>query len=317
MRMNRKRPRHLLSFMRDRASVAALELAIVAPLMLILLAGVYDLSEAAIIRAEIYDAADAIVASASNEAVQSDDSTALTYDQVQQVESSIWGLVPSLRTGQKTVAVASITLTSVQFFPDTTKPCTYATACSYLADVVWSESYVGTGAAGSGSTFDYADPITQQKAAGCASYYTTQAQDQVPPTTQLSGYQNVTKFRTLGVVTDNAIVNPGGHAWDEAGVSPMLAIALQYTYTPLFGSFLTGPYTFWVDAYWPVRNVKTMSATMGSQNGVVFSEVPLDFQFTTLIGTPSNLTPSGTDVNPNAYCVDPKISPPAVTSPVS
>jgi hypothetical protein len=289
----------------------------VLPLMLILLAGVYDLSEAAIIRAEIYDAADAIVASASSEAVKIDGSTALTYDQVQQVESSIWGLIPSLRTGQKTVSVASITLTSIQFFPDTTVACTYTTSCSYLADVVWSEAYVGAGATGSGSTFDYKDPIAAQTAAGCKSYYTTQTADQVTANTNLSGYQNVTKFRTLGVVTDTTTVQPQGHAWNEAGTSPVLALALQYTYTPLFNFYLIGPFTFWVDAYWPVRSVKNVTATTGQNGNVTFSQVPLDYQFTTLVGTPATLTPSGSDVNNAAYCVNSTISPPAVSSPVS
>jgi Flp pilus assembly protein TadG len=315
MFMNRLRPRRVWEFGGDRSSLAALELAIVLPLMLILLAGVYDLSEAAIIRAEIYDAADAIVASASSEAVRTDGSTALTYDQVQQVESSIWGLVPSLRTGQKTVTVASITLTSIQFFPNTTVACTYTTSCQYLADVVWSESYVGAGASASGSTFDYTDPIAAQAAAGCKNYYTTQAADQVAANATLSGYDNVTKFRTLGVVSDTTTVQPEGHAWNEAGTSPLLAIALQYTYTPLFGLFLTGPFTFWVDAYWPVRSVKNVSATTGQNGSVTFSQVPLDFQFTTLVGTPSTYTPSGT-VNTAAYCVDKSISPPAVSSAV-
>jgi len=291
----------------DSRSVAALELAIVLPVMLLLLAGVYDISELVIIRAEIYAASESMVASASSLAVQADSSTALTYDQVQEVESLIWADVPSLRSSLKVTTPVSITMSSLLFYPHPFSGCAFngTTSCNYIADVAWSESYTGTG---TGVAFDYADPNQAVKAADCAT--NTNYTNQVSATTALAGYANVTEFRTQNVTTSTATAGPNGKLADDAGIPPVLALSIQYSYQPLFSLYLIRPFTFWVDSYWPVRSVKNASSFTNSFGDVV---EPLAQQFTAMIGTsptnPTNLDGSAiSDVNPGAFCINPTVS---------
>lgn len=294
-----RKQRRAGGFFGDNQSVAALELAIVLPLLLALLAGVYDLSELVIIRAEVYAAAESMVSSASSLAVQLDGSTALTYDQVQEVESLIWADVPTLRDGLKVTAPLSITMSSVLFYPYPGIGCKYDTtaSCNYTADVAWSESYTGT-ASGAGAAFDYADPTTAVAGADCATVQNYS--NQVAPNAALSGYANVTEFRTLNLTTSAATAQPEGYLANDAGVAPILAVSIQYTYQPLFTLYLSLPFTFWVDAYWPVRSVKNAPEYTNAKGDVV---EPLAQQFTALIGSPPS-TPAGTDLNAAAYCVN-------------
>jgi len=315
MQINNVRLRRWPGLAGDKSSVAALEFAIVLPLMLVLLAGVYDLSEAVIIRAEVYAAAQTMAASASNLATApSDGSTALYYDQVQEVESTIWGLVPSLASGQKVPTPISVTISSIFFFPNTAQSCTYkgSVSCKYWAEMAWSESYTGTG---TGATFDYLTPQAAV-ASECGSIVRDQS-NQVATTANLTGTQNVSEFRTLNLSNDLTTVSPNSYLATAPGIPPMLAVSIEFTYKPLFGVFITGPLTFWVDSYFPVRSVKTEP---GAQAGQAYAE-PLAFQYTTLIGNPAagvttaNL--SGSDVNTSAVCVNPNVSPTAISSPVS
>jgi hypothetical protein len=282
--------------------------------MLILLAGVYDLSQAAIIRAEVYNAADVMAASASNLAVQTDGSTALTLDQVQEVESSIWALIPTLRTGQMNGNPKSVTISSILFEPSPYAPCVWGqtTSCQYIADVAWSEGYAAKNADGS---FAINLPSTD-----CAGTFTTDTATQVGPTTNLSGTDNLNFFRTLNVATSSGTFADGTEL-DEAGVAPILAVTIEFTYRPVFNLFIIPAYTFWVNAYWPVRSVKKATAkTVNYGFGNVTVE-PLTNQFTTLVGTAgSNTVPagSGTDVATSAYCLNPGVSNPGpVSYPVS
>jgi len=301
--------RRAAPFLADRRSVAALELAIVLPLLLALLAGVYDLSELVIIRAEVYSAAESIAASASSLAVQQDGATALTYTQVQEVESQIFADVPTLRNGLKVTSPLSITMSSLLFHPSPYAACAWnnTTSCNYIADVAWSESYVGTG---TNATFDYTDPTTQMEIKDCANYLTDQS-NQVNANATLSGYQNVTLFRTLQITSSGATAAPNNTVADEAGVPPMLAVSIQYTYQPLFSIYITGPFTFWVDAYWPVRSVKTNvpASTFNYGFGNVTTE-PLGNQFTSIVGTPGPGGNGGTATGGNAaaYCVNPGVT---------
>jgi hypothetical protein len=312
--LNRLRLRRPADFRRDHASVAAMEFALVLPVMLLLLGGVYDISELVIIRAEVYDAAQTMVASASNMAVQGDGSTALTYDQVQQVESSIWGLVPSLRSGQKVPSPLSITMSSLLFYPNPYQTCTWnsTSSCKYFADVAWSEGYVGTG---TGATFALNIATTD-----CGKIF-TDTSDQVLASVALQGTDNVEKFRTLGVTSDTTTASPSGAIANEAGVSPILAVSIQYTYQPPFTLYLPIPFTFWVDAYWPVRSVKTSSATTVNYGYGNVTVEPLSTQYTTLVGASGSGTTTaalaGSDVNTSAVCVNANVNPAPVSAPVT
>jgi hypothetical protein len=290
------RLRHPKRFRRDKSSLAALEFAIVLPIMILLLAGVYDFSEAAIIRAEVYNAADTMAASASALAVQQDGSTALTYQQVQLVESSIWALMPSLRNGiaQNSGNPKSITISSVFYFPQLGSPCVFGqtASCSYIADIAWSEAYTG---GTTGATFQNNLPTT-----GCSTVYTSASQSQVSATTNLSGTNNLEFFRTLGISTSTATFTDTGTQQNEAGVAPILAVTIQYTYSPLFTFYILRPFNFWVNAYWPVRSVKNVAARTVNVGAGNVTIQPLASQFTSI--NANSLTAAG--VNKNYYCVN-------------
>jgi Flp pilus assembly protein TadG len=288
--------RTLRRFRRETASLAALEFALVLPILLLLLAGVYDFSEAAIVRAEVYNAADVMAASASSVAVQQDGSTALTYQQIQLVESSIWALIPSLRSGlaQAQGSPKSVTMSSVLFYPDPfTNSCTFGskTPCTYFADVAWSVAYTG---GGNSTTFDTNLPNSKD----CNQDYVDQS-NQVAASASLSGTNNVSFFRTLGVSSSSALFSDTGTDQNEAGTAPILVVNIEYTYTPVFSFYILQPFTFWVDGYWPVRsvknNVKATTSNLGAGN---YTIEPLESQFTTINAASLSAAPS------NAYCVN-------------
>lgn len=176
----------LKRFSKQRRSVAALEFAIVAPLLVVLLFGVYDLSSALITYEEVYSAAHSIAASISGEAVQASGTNALTYTQIQQAESILWAEIPALRSGMQD-GVKSVTVSSIVFEPvnvltssgtaytsykNTTNPsCTTgasASPCDYAPVVVWSVAY-----AGGDSTRTFDTPTTANNAYSSGSWTTT------------------------------------------------------------------------------------------------------------------------------------------------
>jgi len=298
--MLRRRQRN---FLRDTASTAGIEFALVLGPMLLILAGVYDLSEACIIRAEIYNAAQVMVASASAEAVQADGSTALTYDQVQQVESTIWALVPTLRNGLHNGAPMSITLSSLLFYTSPLGPCVFGqkSSCTYFADVVWSEAY-----AGGDSNVTFQSNVATPNCGGVVA----NTGNQVTPTTAISGVSNITNFRTFNVTQSNATFSDTGTAETEAGISPVLVVNIEYTYTPVFTTFITKAFTFWVDGYWPIRSLKKIAPVTNNIGFGTYTIQPLTNAFTTL----NAASLQGADVNNNDYCLDPGVSNPGPTS---
>jgi hypothetical protein len=153
-----RRLKHFLRVLRSRRATAALEFALVATPMVILFYGVYDLSEAMIFYQEVYNAAHSMAASASAASVNTTTgATSLTYTQIQQVESEIWGEIPTLR-GDYQDGIKSVTLSSIVFEPSTgtttltcglggtNPPC-------YTPVVVWSVLYAGGNAAAQGRSF--------------------------------------------------------------------------------------------------------------------------------------------------------------------
>jgi len=144
--VKRRRERFLAT---DRRSVAALEFVLVAPILVILLFGVYDLSTGMIFYEETYNTAHSIAASVSDLAVnQTTGATALTFNQVQQAASEIWGGIPTLRSGSQD-GIKAVTISSVVFEQTSTSAScgqtsgqTTNTPC-YTPVVVWSETYAG------------------------------------------------------------------------------------------------------------------------------------------------------------------------------
>lgn len=321
---------HRPRFAADRRSVAALEFALVAPLLVALLFGVYDLSEALIIYEEVYAAGHSMVASITNEAVQSDGSNSLTYSEVQQGESLIWGEIPSLRAdyqdGVKSVTVSSIVFepliaacTAANVYaaanatPPTTNPCAQTpVGTNYIPVVVWSIAYAG---GDSGRTFQSSTstlistqnyyPVASETSAttsivvtssplrSCSSSTTTSP---TPPPQPIYGALNQT-VATAGASSDLtnlrtlSLTNPDPSI---APPSPILVVDVHLQYKPIFGMVINTPLDFWVTSAWPVRSVKTSTSTT----------YPLYQEFTTINpDIPSSVT-TPTKYNGNAVLYD-------------
>jgi Flp pilus assembly protein TadG len=148
--------RRAAKFLAGRRALAALEFVLVAPVLVSLLYGVYDISQAMIVYQEVYNSAHSIVASSTNLAVNvSTNATSLTYNQIQEAESEIWGQIPTLR-GDYQNGTKSVTISSVVFEPTfTTATCTTGSATTpcYVPVVVWSVAYAGGNAQAAGQTF--------------------------------------------------------------------------------------------------------------------------------------------------------------------
>jgi hypothetical protein len=262
-------------FWAERRSVAALEFALILPLMLVLLAGVYDITEALIVYNTINDTANNVVETGTILALKDhpDHSTALSYDQVQLAESTIWADFPDLRRGQKT-GTKSVTLSAIDYQPPS--GCNSGAQCSeYAAYVVWSEAYTG---GSSGQTF-------QNNLRTCSPSTSNGAENQVAAGTSLGLVGQTNSFTntlaTLGVSTNSGY--PNG---DETGPSPILVADVTFTYTPLFNFYIKSNITFLSSAMWPVRSVKNLQSALNGAQTVL----PLAQEYTTILGELSGNT---------------------------
>jgi Flp pilus assembly pilin Flp len=254
----------------ERRSAAAIEFALIAPLMVLLAGGVYDLCQAVLIYNEVTTAATMIVASASNAAVNLDGSTALSYDEVQQAESGIWADLPELREGlQPGTAVKSVTITSIAFEPPSS--CPSGSSCNpYTAYVMWSVSYTG---ASTGASF--ANNIRTCSPTGGNSDGLG-GEKQVPP----GGALNAANFTyTL------PSANLSSYSPDPTGPAPILVADVVFAYAPVLGVIKTS-FTFLSTAIWPVRSVKAVQPV---HNGA-YTTQPLAQQFTKIYGVVSGAT---------------------------
>jgi Flp pilus assembly pilin Flp len=254
----------------ERRSAAAIEFALIAPLLLVLSGGVYDLCGAVLVYNEVTTAATTIVASASNAAVNLNGSTALSYGQVQQAESGIWADIPGLRTGLQTGQVKSITISSIDFKPPGT--CQSGSNCNpYTAYVMWSVSY--TGGATSGASFANnirtcsptganSDGLGGEKQVAASSGLNSSDFTYTLPTASLSAYTP-----------------------DPTGPAPVLVADVVFSYTPLFSVFKS-PFIFVSTAIWPVRSVKPAQPIVNGGSTIQ----PLAQQFTKIYGVASGST---------------------------
>jgi len=262
----------LRRFLTERRSVAALEFALILPLMLVLTAGVYDITEALIVYDTINDIANGVVATGTIMALtdHTDNSTALSYDQVQLAESTVWADFPDLRRGQKN-GTKSITLSSIDYEPPTS--CVTGAECSeYAAYVVWSEAYAGpTNVSGQNWTYNLRT---------CSPSTSDGAEIQVAAGTPLGGPGQTNAFTdtlaTLDVSTNTNYPAPG----DETGPSPIFVSDVTFSYTPLFNFYIKSNITFIATAMWPVRSVKNLQAALNGTSTVL----PLAQEYTTILG---------------------------------
>lgn len=123
--------------MQARRGVASLEFALIAPVLILLCIGVFDLARAMIVQEQVWNAAHTIPVSASSLAVQPDRTTSLTVAQVQQTLSGIFASMPWLRsgglTGETYVVMSSVNFIKVQN--------------AWRPELAWSVAYAGHGLA--------------------------------------------------------------------------------------------------------------------------------------------------------------------------
>jgi hypothetical protein len=306
-----------------------MEFAIVAPILAIIILGVYELCNAAIIYEEVQNAAHSIPASASNLAVFQSDTgaTALTYQQIQLIASEIWAQIPELRTGLQNGA--SVTLTSVTFIPtlppsppiaQTPQPAASCNPsktvhCAYTPTVVWSVAYTG---GDSGRTFSTAlrscigAPTAANQANATEYYAATPAYVSLPGGLNSEAPQSTkTPAATAATWTDSDlaslpsyfVANPDPF-W--AAPSPILVVDIHLKYTSVLGLFLHAGLDFYGTGFFPVRSVE--AATVGS-GGATAVSVPQ--QFTTIIEDSTNESLAGAPAS--TYCVNSSLylNPPA------
>lgn len=217
-------PAFVRGFVACRRGIAAIEFALVAPVMIAMMIGVFDIVHAMTVQQQVYNTTHSVLVSASSLAVQPDKTTSLTTTQVQQTLSSVFAAIPGRRNGTLP-GIASVTLTSVNFVQSDPKCVpSQAAPCSYVPMVAWSVAYADPASRFSGAnTFQ---PLVRP----CM---------QLKQTTSTAGVQgDLTSVRTLGVTNPDA----------------MLIVDTHYRYTPLFFRFVTGPVDFWSSGYWPIRS---------------------------------------------------------------
>jgi Flp pilus assembly protein TadG len=324
----------LNKFLKQRRAVAALEFVLVAPLLVILLFGVYDLSSALITYEEVYAAAHSMAASISNAAVQADGTNSLTYTEVQQGASLLWAESPTLRSGFQD-GVKSVTISSIVFV-NTSATCTptvntvskgittLGTQCTYLPVVVWSVAYMGGDSA---RTFD--TPTTGDNAFSKGTWTTLTGSPSAGETLRsCNGTAKLPAASTIVGSLSQSLANAGSSSdmtnlrtqslttpapSNPAPPSPILVVDVQLNYQPVIGLFLNKGLDLWVNAYWPVRSVKTTLKTtypLYEEFTTLTPDVPTGVTATTLANSAANnietraYDASGTVVPTNNYCVN-------------
>jgi len=136
-------------------AVAALEFALLAPVMALLLLGVYNLARLAIIWEQVWSASRSIAESATALATRTDGSSLLNMQEVNLSLSEIFAQIPWVAAGiangpykgagQNTPNTITAVLSSVNYMPE---PGCKAASCPYRQTVEWSMSYVPRGFTG-------------------------------------------------------------------------------------------------------------------------------------------------------------------------
>ncbi len=124
------------ALLRDQSGSPGIEFALVAPLMFTLLAGSYDATQIFIAMRRVTSTAQEVVQIATEQAVQPDQSNALTVDQAKQAMTAIYAIIPGLKSGADT-SQFSVTLSGIVY---TAIPagCVAGSGCTYVGDVKWS-----------------------------------------------------------------------------------------------------------------------------------------------------------------------------------
>jgi Flp pilus assembly protein TadG len=125
---------------RSRAGIATLEFALIAPLLLTMMAGLYDVAMAFIAWQRVTMAAQAIDEIATSLAATATNTNTLNASQATLASSAIYAYLPAL--SMPSPPAFGVTLTSVVMTP-TDQGC--GTNCTYTAHVAWSGVFQGAG----------------------------------------------------------------------------------------------------------------------------------------------------------------------------
>ncbi len=207
--------------------MASLEFALIAPLLLMMMIGAFDVSRAMLLWQEVWLAAHNISLSATTIAVQSDKTSTLTPNQAQQAMSIVYAVMPTIRNGAAT-GVRSVTLTSVDFVPQIGCLPGALVNC-YTASVVWSVSYNGGGQSGWTQVLRNCGTLTQ-----------------IQPTAALPPGQT-----QLTVLTTQGVASP----------DPSIIADVHYQFTPMAFDLFLGKRDFWATAIFSTRTGATPSVT--------------------------------------------------------
>jgi hypothetical protein len=230
-----------------RRGVAALEFALIAPILLTLGIGVFDIAKAMILQQEVLNTAHSVSLTASLLATQTlstsgstipedgnqtlSGTTMLTAAQVQGVESDIYAEIPWLRSGVEN-GKFSVTLSGVAFSALPSASCQpYSTCTGWVPFVAWSVPYVPrAGLPGTATSLVRAcGPINPSN---LLDIYASQ-------TVPLTAANFMTTLRIKSITYPD----------------PILVADVSYTYTPAFLRFITGPVTLVASTYWAVREI--------------------------------------------------------------
>jgi Flp pilus assembly protein TadG len=231
MRTAQKKPARFNALAKSSGAVAALEFAILAPVMALLLLGVYNLARLAVMWEQVWSASQSIAESATTLAERPDGSSLLNTQEVNLALSEIFAQIPWVaagiatgpyrETGQNTPNTITAVLSSVNYMPE---PGCKVASCPYQQTVEWSMSYVPKGF--SGFTVSAFRPCVQSAA---------------------------------GAPIPSTIVNSLTYKGDPIYVSDPFVIAdVSVVVTPFFFNILVGNVTLSATSYIPVRsNVPT------------------------------------------------------------
>ena len=119
----------------DQSGTPAIEFALIAPVMFTILAGSYDATQIFIAMRQVTSTAQEIVQIATEQAVQPDQSNALTVAQAKQAMTAIYAMIPRLKSGAD-ASRFSVTLSGIVFTANT--GCVVGGTCTYAGIVMWS-----------------------------------------------------------------------------------------------------------------------------------------------------------------------------------
>jgi hypothetical protein len=240
----------------EQRSIATLEFAMVAPIMLTMTIAVFDIGRALIIWQQLNNAASAIAQAAEKFSVTVDPNTGetlteLTPQQMQDAMTSIYAQMPGLALGNGTGTLSgpySVTLSSVVFSP----VCTYADpskCATQVPYVLWS-SYLTEGGV-----------KLAQPPATSASKLLRQCNDELPLTQAATFPNNSSQLSVM--------INPtlGGTALT---LTSQVVADVSYTFYPSFPQFPFMPFKSGVTIY--------ASATMPDPFGGLDQVVQLNAQ---------------------------------------